>query len=717
MKIRRKQRESRAHAIKWGLTVALASVCLVAVAGVVGTVSVVSEWARDLPTIDQSAFKYSEKTRVYAADKETLLAEFYLRDQEAVEQDQVCEYVLKGTVATEDERFYDHDGVDMAGIARAVVNNVLGGDLEGASTITQQLVRNTILANEANDISLKRKVREASLAMELEKQYTKDEILMMYLNTINYGDGCYGIEAAARHYFQKSASNLNLVQAATLIGIPQSPTYNNPVTNPERCLERRNLVLSRMLSNGLITQEEYEQAKEKKLRLKVAKKRSDDGIQAYPYFTSYVREQMLEQLSYEDVFGGGLVVYTTLDVKMQEYAEEAAEQVYESMSSTGDDDVELAMTCVDPNTGYIKCMIGGRDYQKSQFNLATNSTGRQAGSSFKTFTLAAAIEQGIDPKSRLDCSSSTEINGWRVENYGGSDYGIKSLEEATWVSSNTGYAHLITDEDGVSPQSLLEMANRLGVNGESGFGAYPALTLGVAQVNTTMMAGAYATFAANGMHYETSCITEIKDADGNVVLDNTEPEGTQALSPEVSYAVTKVLEGVVQNGTARGAALSSGQPSAGKTGTSENWRDLWYCGYTPQLSCSVWAGADPERRMWSASWCRDMWRIFMSKALQDSQLQEFMAVQDPEYNNPFNEKAFELYGDETTDEESSEDSEGSDDSESKGDGAASEEGEAGEGSEDAEGAEDNTGASDPGGAGTGAEDTPNAGYGNEGSEE
>ncbi|MDO4503487.1 MAG: transglycosylase domain-containing protein, partial [Coriobacteriia bacterium] len=589
------------------MTVALASVCLIGVAGVVGTMSVVTEWAQDLPTIDANAFKYSEKTRVYADDRKTLLAEFYLRDQEPVTQDQVCNYVLKGTVATEDERFYEHDGVDMAGIARALVNNVLGGDLEGASTITQQLVRNTILSNEANDISLKRKIREASLAMEMEKQYTKDEILMMYLNTINYGDGCYGIEAAARHYFQKSASDLSLTQAATLIGIPQSPTYNNPVTNPDRCLERRNLVLDRMLSNGIISKEKHDRAKEKKLNLNLAKKKSDDGIRAYPYFTSYVREQLLEQLSYEDVFSGGLEVYTTLDIKMQQYADDAAEQVYADMRSSGDGDVELAMTCVDPTTGYIKCMIGGKNYKKSQFNLATNSTGRQAGSSFKTFTLAAAIEQGINPKSRVDCSSSDTINGWHVENYGGSDYGVRSIEQATWVSSNTGYAHLITDEDGVSPQSLLEMANRLGVSGTSGFGAYPALTLGVAQVNTTMMAGAYATFAADGMHYNTSCITEIKDSEGNVVLDNTDPEGTQALTPEVSYAVTKVLEGVVKHGTAKGAALSSGQASAGKTGTSENWRDLWYCGYTPQLSTAVWTGADPERSMWSASWCRDMW--------------------------------------------------------------------------------------------------------------
>ena len=327
MKIRRKQRQKRTHAVPWGALVAVAAVCFVCYCGVQGVLHVIDEWTEDLPSVENSdAFAYSEKTRVYASDGTTLLAEFYLQDQEPVAIDQVSAYVLEGTVATEDERFYEHDGVDLMGIARALVNNLMGGDLEGASTITQQLVRGTLLSSEATEISFKRKIREAQLALEMEKVYSKDEILMMYLNTINYGDGCYGIEAAARHYFQKSALDLTIAEAATLVGIPQSPTYNNPVTYPENCQKRRNVVLDRMLSNNVISQEEHDAAQAEPLALNLAPTRAEDGIYLYPYFTSHVRQQLLESLSYDQVFAGGLTVYTTIDPTLQGYAEQAAEE-------------------------------------------------------------------------------------------------------------------------------------------------------------------------------------------------------------------------------------------------------------------------------------------------------------------------------------------------------------------------------------------------------
>ena len=636
MKPRRKQRQAHAHAIKWALFFVLMIVCICGFMGVRGVMDSIQDWEKDLPSVTSTdAFTYSAKTRIYANDHETLLAEFYLEDQEPVSSlAEISTYASQGTVATEDVRFYEHNGVDMAGIARAVLNNVLGGDLEGASTITQQLVRNTLLADEANDISLKRKVREASLALEMEKAYSKDEILLMYMNTINYGDGCYGIQAAAQHYFQKNASDLTIVEAATLVGIPQSPTYNNPVDHPDNCLSRRNVVLSRMLSYGVITQAEYEEACAQPLELNIAPTKSEDGIVAYPYFTSYVRQCLLDTLSYDQVFSGGLTVYTTIDPTLQSYAEEAAEETYEELP----DDVELAMTCVNPENGYIVAMIGGRDYSESEFNLATSSTGRQAGSSFKPFTLTTAIENGINPQSMVDCSSSDVINGWYVENYGAYNYGTRSIESATWVSSNTGYAHLITDENGVTPAQVLEMAKRFGVTGSeaNGFGAYPALTLGVAQVNTTMMAGAYATFANDGMHYETTCITMAFNEEGETLIDNTKPQGKQIITPEVSYAVTKVLEGVVKYGTATAAALDSGQVSAGKTGTSEEWRDLWYCGYTPQYSCSVWTGADPERELYEANWSKNMWKRFMTRALDGTETEDFKSYSDPKYDAKYN---------------------------------------------------------------------------------
>ena len=314
----------RTHAPAWGVLVAAFSVVLVVGLGAFGVGRVVDAWVGELPSVhDPNAFAYSAKTRIYANDRTTLLAEFYLQDQEPIEKDQVGDYVLKGTVATEDTRFYEHEGVDYYGIGRALVNNLNGGSLEGASTITQQLVRNTLLSSEANDISFRRKVREAELAIEMEQAYSKDDILLMYLNTINYGSGCYGIEAAAQHYFSKSAIDLTLAEAATLVGIPQSPTYNNPEDYPENCTKRRNVVLDRMLTHGAITQEEHDSAVEEELVLDV-ETRAEDGIYEYPYFTSYVRQQLLDQLSFEEVFDGGLTIYTTIDPTLQGYAEEAA---------------------------------------------------------------------------------------------------------------------------------------------------------------------------------------------------------------------------------------------------------------------------------------------------------------------------------------------------------------------------------------------------------
>ena len=234
MKIRRKQREKRTHAVQWALLILVASLCFVMYWGVQGAFRVVGTWSNDLPSIEDVDFtNTSKESTMYAADGTTMLAEFQLEKRDPIELDQVSEYAIKATVDTEDVRFYEHTGVDLFGIGRAFINNIRGGDLEGASTITQQLVRNTILTQEANEITFERKIREAELALEMEKRYTKDEILLMYLNTINYGDGCYGIEAAAQNYFQVSAADLTLTQAAKLVGIPQSPTYHDPKLYPE----------------------------------------------------------------------------------------------------------------------------------------------------------------------------------------------------------------------------------------------------------------------------------------------------------------------------------------------------------------------------------------------------------------------------------------------------------------------------------------------------
>ena len=630
MKNRRKQREVHTHAPKWGFVIVLIALCFVVYGGVQGALGVMNSWLEDLPSVEDSdAFNFAQKTRVYASDRTTLLAEFFVENREPVTIDQISSYVLNGTVDTEDVRFYEHNGIDPQGIVRALVNNIRGGALEGASTITQQFVRNTLLSKEATDISFERKIREAELATQLEKAYSKDEILLMYLNTINYGDGCYGIEAAAQNYFQKSAIDLTLVEAATLVGIPQSPTYLNPKTNPDACRDRRNVVLSRMLTAGHITQEEYDEASAQELVLDPAPPRSSDGIYAYPYFTSYVRQLLLEDYSQAEVFKGGLTVYTTIDPSMQAKAELACENQYARMA----EEDEVSLTCIDPNTGYILAMVGGKDYENEEWNLATQG-GRPAGSSFKPFTLTAAIEQGINPSTLIDCTSPYKARpDWTVENFGNINYGIRSIQSAAAVSSNTGFVRLVQK---VTPHAAVEAAYKLGITSTQR--EVEAITLGTDNVTSLEMASAYGTFATGGIKHEPEAITQILDRNGNEI-DTSNTEGERVISEEVAYAVTKVLKTVFTEGTAAGYMPYSGQPVAGKTGTSEDFKDHWLVGYTPQLSCAIWIGnpdySQPGNQNLS---CNTIWQDFMNMALEGYEIQDFTPAADPSYDNKFNKE-------------------------------------------------------------------------------
>lgn len=633
MKIRRKMRQKRSHGVFWGLIIAVFATVLIGYGAVQGVLGVINGWLEDLPSVENSdKFDYTRKTKVYASDGTTLLADFYLENREPVTIDQVSPYVLEGTVATEDERFYEHNGVDPQGIARALFVNLQGGELEGASTISMQFVRNTIMQDKATEISLERKVREAQLAINLEEVYSKDEILMMYLNTINYGDGAWGIEAAAKNYFSKSALDLTIAEAATLIGIPQSPTYLNPKEHPEACQERRNLVLSRMLKYGTITEDEYNAAKEEPLVLNPRAEDPEEQIYAYPYFTSYVRQLLIEQYSNERVFTGGLTVITTLDVGLQDKAEIAAQQQYESMSG----EFAVSLTSIDPQTGYIKAMIGGKDYYADKWNLATQGE-RHAGSSFKTFTLVTAIEQGISPKTMIDCSSPLVLDdypGHSFHNYGGASYGVLTIEAMTAKSSNTGYVRL-AQETTVSAAN--KTARRMGITTET-LEDYPTSTLGAVNVTSLEMASAYATLAAEGLHRDPVAIVSITDWQGEVVYQHAD-EPTRVLTPEVAYATTKVLKTVITSGTGTSAALPSGQPAAGKTGTSEEDRDHWFVGYTPQLSTAVWLGnPNQETSLPTSLLATYCWKNFMSMALEGTEIQKFAEYKDPPYGSTFNKK-------------------------------------------------------------------------------
>ena len=620
MKARRKFRQSKSHAIAWAALFLVIAIGFVCFRGVTSVFAAYNDWVEDLPEIDSDSFNFAEDSFMYASDGTTLLAKFQLEKRDPVDLAAVNNYAIRGTIDVEDVRFYEHDGVDVPGIIRAVTRNLAGGALEGASTITQQLVRNTALSDEARDITLKRKAREAELALEMEKHYSKEQILNMYLNTINYGDGCYGIEAAAKNYFQVSAADLSLTQAATLVGIPQSPTAFNPKEHPEACLQRRNLVLERMLSANDITQQQYSEAIASPLDLNPAPDEPLQGIYAYPYFTSFVRDELMKEnniygCSYQDLFQGGLKIYTTLDVNMQNTAEQACADQYGSM----DEGMDAALVAMDPQNGYVKAIVGGADFYADQWNIATQG-GRPTGSTFKAFELAVAIEQGMTPQTTIDCSNPVTLsNGQTVNNFGQATYGTRTIADATAISSNTGYYRL-TEQTGVN--KLIEMAHRLGVKAE--LEPYPIIVLGTENVTPLEMAEAYSTFAANGIHRDRVIITRIEDKNGQTLFESADTS-ERVLEEDVAETVTSVLRGVFEKSyaTAYGSGPSNGQPVAGKTGTGMEFRDHWLVGYSPTLTCAAWIGNRDYSSTSESLTANNLWHNFMSAALQGTQIVQF----------------------------------------------------------------------------------------------
>lgn len=623
---------------KNGKAVVLAVIALISafiLSCFLGVSALANSWFEDLPDYSNpDAFNAKATSVVYASDGTTVLAEFQLENREPVEFDQISEYVTKGTVATEDERFYDHSGVDMYGTTRALVNNILGRSLEGGSTITQQLVRNTVLSEEMTEISFKRKLREMYIALKMEEQYEKDEILLMYLNTINYGSGAYGIEAASERYFSKHANELTLSEAATLVGIPQSPTYNNPIDNYSNCLARRNVVLDRMVSNNVITQAEADAAKLEEIVLNPTEN-SMTGIKQYPYFTSYVRNQLQNQsgkyaFSTAELFSGGLEIITTLDVEDQVAAEEAAAK----KAAQAGEDFEVALAAIDPDNGYIKAMVGGAndEYDVNQINMATGegSSKRQSGSSFKTFTLVAALEAGVDPQTLIDAGYKVEVPGsTEVHNINNIDYGIRSIASAFEVSSNTAFMRLIMS---VGVDKVVDVAHRMGIT--SHLDNVAGITLGISSVSPLEMADAYATIANGGTHYDPECIIKITDRNGEVIVDNSNPEGERAISEEVACAAIEVMKGVVTRGTGTEARLASGQASAGKTGTTETGQDSWFVGITPQMSVGIWLGERTENYTEAkpvSITTTSVFADFMNKVLEGEPIEQFKTAAAPTY--------------------------------------------------------------------------------------
>jgi penicillin-binding protein 1A len=535
---------------------------------------------------------------------------------------QIPSVMRKAAIAAEDHRFYSHSGISLPSIVRAAFTNLTGwGIKQGGSTITQQYVKNAYVGTER---SIWRKAKEAIVALKVERKLSKDQILTDYLNTIYFGRGAYGVEAAARTFFGVGARRLTLDQAAMLAGILRAPEGNDPVRHPDRAKIRRDSVLRQMVDLKMITDAQATEAIAKSIKVRAGTAgNAASGITA-PHFVEDVRRLLLQQYGAGRVYRGGLVVKTTLDLRLQRYAEAAVRTVLDRKS-----DPEAALVSVDTNTGEVLAMVGGRSYSERQFNLATQGA-RQPGSAFKPFVLAAAIEDGISIKSRFDAPASitlkTGFEPWKVSNYDRRDYGTLDLVEATEFSVNTVYAQLILK---VGPKKAAEMAARAGITTK--LDPVPSLTLGTSDVSPIDLAGAYADFANGGMHIKPHLIRSITESGGRVLF-KTDVEAERVIKAPTASTVAYALTQVVQKGTGTKAKLP-GRPTAAKTGTTENHVDAWFSGFTRQIATTVWMGypGGSKKTMENVrgiavvggSFPADIWKLYMEKAVEGTPIEGF----------------------------------------------------------------------------------------------
>ena len=602
-----------------------------------------ARYAQETPVIPA----LPQTSLVYDATGTLITALHEAENRTNIELKKVPKHTRDAVLAIEDARFYDHHGIDLRALIRAAVENAKSGRIvQGGSTITEQLVKNTITGD---DRTLDRKIREAILAYKLEDELTKDEIFQKYLNTVYFGRGAYGIQAAAKTYFSVSAWDLDLAQGALLAGLIRSPGDYDPVEHPRAAASRRDQVLYRMRVLGWLDKDTYLELKGSKLRLKLAKQ---TGRYQAAYFLNHVKRWFLandrfgasfEQRNYL-LFQGGLRIHTTVDLTLQRYAEEAVNSIL-----IYPNDPYGAMTVIDPRTGHIKAMVGGRDFfdednKYAKVNLATGAggSGRQAGSAFKPFALVAALENGIPPQKVYPAPATVEIPMppgseeavWEVGNYDGSGRGKMNLEEATINSVNTVYAQLIRDLGKGNPneggEKVVQVARRMGVVRRE-LRTVASAALGTNEVDTLDMASAYGPLATMGQHFAPVAVTRITDAHGKVLFE-ADPAPRQVVHPGVAWTATQILSKAVQFGT--GTAANLGRPQAGKTGTAQQWRDAWFVGYIPQLVAAVWVGfpqgqiemAYPTVRIphvLGGTWPAQIWHAFMVNATRTMPIEDF----------------------------------------------------------------------------------------------
>ncbi|HDP69437.1 MAG TPA: PBP1A family penicillin-binding protein [Actinobacteria bacterium] len=614
MSYARKKRKGKGEKSGRALKIFIILIIFTTLASLSVGIGIVVGLTKDLPRLeDQAQSAAAQTSSIYSSEGELITTFHAEQNRTIIPFSEIPPNMKNATIAIEDERFYLHSGLDPRRILGALVADIKAGGkpVEGASTITQQYVKNIFLTHEK---TFERKIKEMALAYQVEQKYSKDKILEKYLNTIYYGSGCYGVETAAETFFNKKAKDMTLEECALLAGTAKSPNNYSPYVNPEKAKTRRNIVINKMLELGFITKSDAETARAAPVEVEPVKEKN---IRA-AYFVEYVKQLLIEEFGENAVFKGGLKVYTTIDLKKQTYAEEA---ITKTLNREGDP--SAAIVALEPKTGYIRAMVGGRDFNTQKFNLAVQGK-RQAGSSFKTFVLATAIEEGFSPSKVYESGPTTiKLPGkdWKVTNYAGGGSGPMTIWQGTIKSVNGVYARLMMD---VGAEKVVTVAKKMGIT--SHLEPYPAIALGGLQTGVCPleMASAYGTLANEGIHTKPIAILKVIDSHGNIIKEN-KTESKAAINPASAYLVTNILEDVIKRGT--GTRAKIGRPAAGKTGTAQNYQDAWFVGYTPDLSVAVWVGYSKGQipmknvhgiRVSGGSFPTQIWAQFMLKALEDT---------------------------------------------------------------------------------------------------
>src|SRR5881409_154433 len=603
------------------MLVGIGSLILASAAGVAAL------WAftilpRSLPSVKTlETFQPIQGTKVYD-DNDELLTELHVERRIFVPLAHIPQTLRDAVIATEDRRFYSHFGVDPIGVARAVYQNYRRGRfVEGGSTITQQLTKVLFLTP---DKSLERKMKEAALALELERRYSKDRILEMYLNQVYFGNGAYGVEAASRTYFGKSVTELSVKEAALVAGLPRAPTTYSPFEHSEAAKRRREVVLRRMVEYGPLKDADAKKLARADLGLIPPERRRTTG----QYFLEYVQQTLEAKYGADMVFKGGLNVYTTLNPTMQLVAEQSLRDGLKALEGRSKaarpgEHPEGAIVTIEPQTGYVRAMVGGYDFFRSEFNRAVQAR-RQPGSAFKPFVYVAALESGFTPASRVDDAPvSYAVGGgqtWKPENYDRKFRGPTTLQQAVEESINVVTVKL---QEQIGLSRTVRVARRFGIT--SPLDVNLSLALGTSDLTLLELTSAYAALANQGAWLPPTTVRYVTDAQGKL-LEESSPEAKEAVTPETAYVITHMLRGVVERGTGV-AAKALGWPIAAKTGTTNDYSNAWFVGYTPRVATGVWIGYDRPRSLGKdetgSRVAVPIWVAYMGKVLGDSPREDF----------------------------------------------------------------------------------------------